>query len=120
MDAPVGDERHERAARDFAAEGVERRQHHRVRRVVQKELYTRRGLKRPHVAPVAPHDAPLHLGVGQRHRGRRQRLHMRGGAALHRVRHNPGRQGLALLARGLLDAAAENRGVGAQFGVRPR
>ena len=117
MYAPVGHERLERATRHFAPVRVERGKHHRVRRVVQKQRHARRRFERTHVAPVPAHDAPLHLGARHQHRGCRKLVHVSHRAALHGLRHDLRGDRLALLARGLLDATAEDRSVGAKLRV---
>ena len=61
VDTAVLDELVEREARDLAPERVERRQHDRVRRVVDDEVDARQVLERPDVAALAPDDPPLQV-----------------------------------------------------------
>ncbi len=83
--APVLDELVERQSSDLAAERVERRQHHRMRGVVDDEVDAREVLERADVPTFAADDAALEVvrcELDDRHRrlGR-----MAGGDALERV-----------------------------------
>ena len=120
VDAPVCDQRSQRATGDLAAQGVERGEYDRVRRVVQQQRHARLRLERADVAPVAADDAPLQLRIRKLHRRGRELVQVRDGAPLDGIRDETLGNGLALLARGLLDAAGEDGGVGAELRVRAR
>ena len=61
VDAPVLDQLRQRQPRDLAAEPVERREHDRVRRVVDDEVDAGEVLERADVAALAADDPALHV-----------------------------------------------------------
>ena len=61
VDAPVLDQLLERHPRDLAAEAVERREHDRLRRVVDDEVDAGQVLERADVAALAADDPALHV-----------------------------------------------------------
>ena len=69
VDPPVGDQAAERRLGDLPPDGVEARDDHRLRGVVDDDVHARQRLQGADVAPLAADDPPLHLVVGQAHRG---------------------------------------------------
>ncbi len=68
MNAAVGDEILERDARRLATNGIEAREHHRFRRIVDNEVHARHLLERADVAPLAADDAALQIIRRDMHR----------------------------------------------------
>src|SRR5690606_9822121 len=104
VDAPVGDQLGEGELGDLAADGVEARQQHRLRRVVDDQVDTREGLEGADVAALAADDAPLHGVVGDRHHRHGDGGRHLGSAPLDGLRHDVVRLlpgfGVGLLQRG--------------------
>src|SRR5258705_4507692 len=67
VDAAIGDELLERQSRDLAADRIEARHHHRVRRVVDDDINSCRQLEGANVPAFATDDASLHFIVGERY-----------------------------------------------------
>src|SRR5918912_17550 len=84
VDAPVEDQLAQVHTRDLAAHGIERRENHRLRGIVDDEVHARGRLQGADVAPLLADDAPLHVFVGQVHHGDGRLGHDVGGAALDR------------------------------------
>ncbi len=82
VDAPVGDELLEREPRHLAPHRVEARDDDGLGRVVDDEVDAGRLLQGADVAALAADDAPLHLVVGQVHRGDGALLDVVAGVAL--------------------------------------
>ena len=61
MDATVGDQGHQRPARDLAPDGIESRDRHDTRRVVDEDVTAGRALEHAHVASLATDDAAFHV-----------------------------------------------------------
>ena len=111
MDAPVLDQLREREARDLAAEPVERREHDRVRRVVDDEVDARQVLERADVAALPADDPALHVVGGELDHGDRRLRRMARGDALERIGDEVARAPLRLGPRLLLEHADAAREV---------
>ena len=110
VDAAVLDQLRQREARHLAAQPVERREHDRVRRVVDDEVDAGEVLEGADVAALAADDAALHVVGRELDDGDRRLGRVARGDALQRVRDEVPRAPLRLGARLLLehpDAAAE-------------
>jgi hypothetical protein len=107
MDAPIGDQRLERATRHLAADRVEAGNDHGIRRVVDDHVHARDLLEGADVPALAPDDAALHLVAGKRN-GRDGGLgRVLGGDALHRHADDAARLAVGGLAGLFLDVAGE-------------
>ena len=82
LDAPVGDERLERDARDLAAYRVEAGEQHGLGGVVDEQVDAGDRLEGADVAALAADDAALHRVVGQVQHGHRRLRGLRRGDAL--------------------------------------
>ena len=85
MDAAVLDQLVERHPRDLAAQRVERREHDRVRRVVDDEVDAGQVLERADVPALAADDPPLEVVGSELDDGHRRLCRMARGDALERV-----------------------------------
>ena len=66
----------------FSTEGIEARENHRLRRLVNNQIYARRSLECPDIAPLAPDDSALHGVVGNWKHGDRGLRHIVSGDTL--------------------------------------
>ena len=109
MDAPVDDQLRQRAARDFAPDGIEGREHDGFGCVVDDDVDPGQCLEGADVAPFAPDDASLDVVRGQRDDadGRfRDALH---GQALDRRRDDVARAAVGFGAGFVFDPPYEDR-----------
>ena len=111
MDAAVLDQLRQRQARDLAAEPVERREHDRVRRVVDDEVDAGEVLERADVATLPADDPALHVVGRQLDDGDSRLSRVARRDALERVGDEVARAPLRLRARLLLEHAHAPREV---------
>jgi hypothetical protein len=69
LDAAILDQLRQRQLRDLSPDPVERREHDRLRRVVDDDVDARQVLERADVAPLPADDPPLHVVRRELHDG---------------------------------------------------
>ena len=107
VDPAVAHELRERDSRDLAADRIEAREHHRLRRVVDDQVDAGGLLEGPDVAALAADDPALHLVVREVDDGHRVLRRVVRGDALHRGQDDVARLVGGLLAGPPLDRAGE-------------
>ena len=115
MDAAIHRQAAEGAAGDLAPHRVEAGDGHGFGRIVHDHVHAGGLLEGLDVAPVAAHDAALHLFVGQHHHGGGHFGHMLGGHALDGIGDQLAGALLAFLAGLGLDLAIDAGHIGARF-----
>src|ERR1043166_1789909 len=112
VDAAVCDQPLERNARDLASHRVERRQDHRLRRVVDDHVDAGDDLERADVAALAPDDAALHVVARQVHDRDARFARMIAGVALDRQRAHLAGLALGVALRRVTDLRRAARRLG--------